>query len=249
MLALVVDGCAEAGSAQRRFVPGCRRATTHAGSRRNHRCRRRAPSALFRPRFGRVVVGRRQGARSGTRDRPSEPTAAALLAELQSEWLSLQATITDGASELIRKGQALQRVVGDVERAVERDSLLHPSAENYAGRLEDGSAADYDGGRNFEATATGRYHPAIGARAASFAKNRRPFARGRLQARGKRSLRSRRWAGLLAALIGVGIAVLVVFALQQLQPSSTSTLTEETTEPTSVPLPTTPPDREHCAGS
>ena len=171
-------------------------------------------------------------------------TAAALLAELQSEWLSLQATITDGASELIRKGQALQRVVGDVERAVERDSLLHPSAENYAGRLEDGSAVDSDGGRNLEATATGRYHPAIGARAASFAKNRRPLARGRLQARGKRSLRSRRWAGLLAALIGVGIAVLVVFALRQLQPSSTSTLTEATTEPTSVPLPTTLPDRE-----
>ena len=72
MLAFVVDGCAEAGSAQRRFVPGCRRETTHAGSRRNHRCRRRAPSALFRPRFGRVVVGRRQGARSSTRDRPSE---------------------------------------------------------------------------------------------------------------------------------------------------------------------------------
>ena len=59
-------------AAQRGFVPGCRRATTHAGSRRNHRCRRRAPSALFRPRFGRVVVGRRQGARSSTRDRPSE---------------------------------------------------------------------------------------------------------------------------------------------------------------------------------
>ena len=169
-------------------------------------------------------------------------TAAALLADLQSEWLSLQATVTDGAAELIRKGQALQRVVGDVERAVERDGLLHPSAEHYAGRMEGG--VDSDGGRNLEATATGRYHPAIGARAASFAKNRRPLARGRLHARGKGSLRSRRWAGLLAGLIGVGIAMLVGFALWQLQPSSTSTLTEETTERTSVPSPTTPPDRE-----
>jgi len=171
-------------------------------------------------------------------------TAAALLAELQSEWLALQATITDGASELIRKGQALQRVVGEVECAVERDRHLYPSAENYPGRLEGGSAVDFDGERNLEATATGHYGPAIGARAASFARNRRPLARGRLQARGKRSIRPRRWAGLLAALIGVGIAVLVVFALGQLLPSSTSTLTEATTEPTSVPSPTTLPEGE-----
>jgi hypothetical protein len=170
--------------------------------------------------------------------------AAALLAELQSEWLSLQATITDGASEIIRKGQVLQRAVGDVERAVERDRHLHPAAENYAGRLEGGPAVDPDGGRNLEATAMGHYGPAIGARAAPFSRNRRPLARGRLQARGKRSLRSRRWAGVLAGLIGVGIAVLVVFALRQLLPSSTSTLTETTTEPTSVPSPTTLPEGE-----
>ena len=171
-------------------------------------------------------------------------TAAALLAELQSEWLSLQATITDGASEIIRKGQVLQRAVGDVERAVERDRHLHPAAENYAGRLEGGPTVDPDGGRNLEATAMGHYGPAIGARAAPFSRNRGPLARGRLQARGKRSLRSRRWAGVLAGLIGVGIAVLVVFALRQLLPSSTSTLTETTTEPTSVPSPTTLPEGE-----
>ena len=115
--------------------------------------------------------------------------AAALLAELQSEWLSLQETVADGASQLIRKGQALQGLVGAVERAVERDSLLYPSAEHYAGRMEGGSAVDSDGGRNREATATGHYRSAIGARAASFARNRRPLARGRLQARGKRSAR------------------------------------------------------------
>jgi hypothetical protein len=191
-----------------------------------------APEEVLAADLGRYQLYSAQGAlqslRSLDRDRSQlleltkhAASASATIDELHNEWSSLQQTIGNGAARVLERSEALRRLAGAMERAVEEHLSLTPHARS--GYRADGLA---------EPSATRGSAPAdagirIKGRAALPSRDLRSAA-GHARRRVRRDEASLpRWATMLGyGLVGVAIAVLLFVSVRDHLPAGQNVLVE-----------------------
>jgi hypothetical protein len=146
--------------------------------------------------------------------------ASATIEQLQIEWSSLQQAIGNGASRVLEKSEALRRLAGDLDRAVEDHlSLAHSSRGGYA----DGAP---------EATAPRRPVPSsagifLQSRAAAPSRDLRSAAQHARRRARREPVALPRWVSMLGyGLVGVAIVVLLAVSVRDWLPTRESVVAE-----------------------
>jgi hypothetical protein len=147
-------------------------------------------------------------------------SAAATLGDLQNEWSSLEEAIGSGAARVLAKSEALRKLAGDMERAVEEHlSLNVQSPGEY--RL-DGPAEDLPTEGRLGPTPPGIV---IQGRAQSASRDMRGTAYARRRPRRGEPVRLPRWVAVLGyGLVGVALAFLLVVAGREMWPAESTVL-------------------------
>jgi len=146
-------------------------------------------------------------------------SAAATLDDLHDEWSQLQQAIGDGAARVLAKSDALRKLAGEMERAVEEHLSLSPHGEG-----------DYRVDQRPELAT--RPSPlsagiSIQSRTSSSRAMRTGAAHARHRARRKDAVAVPRWAAVLGyGLVGVAVAVLLFISVRDMLPARESVLVE-----------------------
>ncbi len=147
--------------------------------------------------------------------------AAATVEELQGEWASLQQAIGGGAARMLAKGEALRKLAGDLERAVDEHLALTPGSA--AEHRPDGALPITTSRRTAAATAGMAAH----GRAAVPRDLRGSASQSRRRARRNDAVAMPRWAAMLGyGLVGVAVAALVFISVRDLLPGHESVVVE-----------------------
>ncbi len=172
--------------------------------------------------------GALQSLRSMERDRSQllemtryATSAAATVNDLHGEWASLQEAVGGAAARVLAKSEALRKLAGDLERAVDDHLSLGP--DPHRDRGADTALSMAVARRALPATA-GR---AIPGRAASPRDLRASAAHGRRRARRNDAVAVPRWAAMLGyGLVGVAIAALLFISVRDMLPAPESVVAE-----------------------
>ena len=148
-------------------------------------------------------------------------SAAAAVEELHGEWASLQQAIGGGAARMLAKSEALRKLAGDFERAVDEHLALTPGSPAKHG--PDGELPITTSRRPAAASAGMSAH----GRAASPRDLRGSASQSRRRARRKDAAGVPRWAAMLGyGLVGVAVAALVFISVRDLLPGEESVVVE-----------------------
>jgi hypothetical protein len=148
--------------------------------------------------------------------------AATTIDDLHDEWSSLQQAIGNGAARVLAKSEALHKLAGEMERAVEEHLSLtaHAPGDYHV----DGPAALAIHGRPAPANAG----MSIQGRTSSATRALRASAvRGRGRARRNEAVGLPRWAAVLGyGLVGAAVALLLFVGVREMLPARQSVLVE-----------------------